>query len=437
MSEESNSSRGEKDLAAEEKRNFEERVKELIKQLEPNESEPIDDTDLLVHNINGKKCIITLDGQALVTINSDGTFQYNLDKAAEFFSQEGQSLKERLKGNDLPRLIDAVEQEKAQVKKSTDNKGVKQRKQDDTKPKLEDESGDPLKEEIARKYNVAGNKVIHLAMADADKVTKNKNFSQLLPVAQRKGYTDIFIIPGADEHSNKFIGIKGDTDEEIEEMEDAQIKGKNPLDITIDVVKDEEITEIKPKAMYQIEEPGIAIAIIEPEEEYGGRSAVYCRQNGDDPKRYVGIIIPEAEGKNIRQQGAEARELTDPQKKSRRDVSEVEAAFQKQQHLEEKQEMPSYKFGVQVYEIISEKQQEQLNIKAITEDLMEKDGIKDKGTVFPGKYEQKATRILKKLEDDPELTYDNAIEEVEAEAKRQAPPGGPQPGVGRFDKQQP
>lgn len=84
--------------------------------------------------------------------------------------------------------------------------------------------------------------------------------------------------------------------------------------------------------------------------------------------------------------------------------------------------MPSPQDGVQTTEISgSPEENRALNEEWIAQDLMRRDGV-TKESVPPGMYEAKAREILNKLEQG--VSYENAIDQVENEHRRNAPEGG-------------
>ena len=81
-------------------------------------------------------------------------------------------------------------------------------------------------------------------------------------------------MPGEGEYSYKFIGDKKGEIEEIQTSTNKVIGGKNP-DVTIKRIDGEQITKIRPIAMYEVDSK-TAIAIVK--DEHGYPETIYCRQ---------------------------------------------------------------------------------------------------------------------------------------------------------------
>src|SRR5699024_8589083 len=93
--------------------------------------------------------------------------------------------------------------------------------------------------------------------------------------------------------------------------------------------------------------------------------------------------------------------------------------FKKAQDLQERG-VPSREKGVQVYEIDGNSRQNREVVKEeIVADLMKRDGIVDKLTVPPGYYENKAEKVLRLLEQNQEINYEQAVEQIERQGERE------------------
>lgn len=297
------------------------------------------------------------------------------------------------------------------------SKELKEEKEADGKDK-ENSKEDEKKEELAKKYNVSSSQVIHIS--NNKKVTQDSRFEGLAKWS--KGYDDIYIIPGKDEYTWHTIGSKEGKEEEIEKQKNKQIGGKNP-DVTIKRMDGESITEIKPLAMYEIDDKQ-SYAIVR--DEAGKTQMLYCRQEGGDEKTYWGIMVPEANGKNAIQQEPEEREFMSYKNNSSEDLSKKAKELDIANDMEERG-APSKEKGVQTYEINGTSMQNREERKEqIIEDLMKKDGILDRATAVPGFYENKAEKVLKLLESNDKITYKEAVDRVDKLEERE--PGGRMPG---------
>ncbi|MGN1301735.1 MAG: hypothetical protein ACI4U9_04365 [Clostridia bacterium] len=411
-----------KDLASEEKKEFKEEVLEQVQKLKNGE------TKMVIGELEatkiGDQAILKVRGKSIAIVRGE-TIEYNLENFEELkkeLAEEGQTLDD-LGLPDLQEEIDKIQKQNSEQQEEQDkqedeqdrdeenDEEIDEEEKDDEKPDLEEDK-DPIKEEIAKKYNVNAKDVVHFA--DDERVTENERFQGL--VKWSKGYDDVYAIQGKDPYSYNFIGVKNGEQEEIEAGNNKVIGGKNP-DITIKRIDGDKITEIKPLAMYEIDSNS-AIAMVK--NEYGEPEALYCRQEGGDEKTYWGSVIPEASGKNVLQQSPETRDFIDHKYNSNLDLADKAEALTRQEELE-KRGLPSKQEGVQVKEIEgSHEQNIALNIEDIEEDLMKRDGIVDKLTVPPGYYENKAQKVLKLMEANKNITYEQAVEQIESEGQREA-----------------
>ena len=101
----------------------------------------------------------------------------------------------------LPDLeyLKELEKDKKETKEEDSkelNNGNNQEKSKENKNNKEkDKNNDKdSKEEIAKKYNVNSNKVIHISINK--KITSNDRFKDVYQMVKEKDYTDIYIIPG-------------------------------------------------------------------------------------------------------------------------------------------------------------------------------------------------------------------------------------------------
>lgn len=416
-----------KDLAAEEKKEFKEEVLEQVQKLKNGE------TKMVVGELEatkiGDQAILKVRGKSIAIVRGE-TIEYNLENFEELkkeLAEEGQTLDD-LGLPDLQEEIDKIQKQNSEQQEEQDKQEdeqsqeeeIDEEEKDDEKPDLEEDK-DPIKEEIAKKYNVNARDVVHFA--NDERVTENERFQGLAEWSRE--YDDVYAIQGKDPYSYNFIGIRDGEQEEIEAGNNKVIGGKNP-DITIKRIDGDKITEIKPLAMYEIDSNS-AIAMVK--NEYGEPEALYCRQEGGDKKTYWGSVIPEASGKNVLQQSPETRDFIDYKYNSSSDLADKADALTRQEELE-KRGLPSKQEGVQVKEIEgSHEQNIALNIEDIAEDLMKKDGIVDRATVPPGYYENKAEKVLKLMEENKSITYEQAVEQVENQGQREA--GGRTPGQPR------
>ena len=421
-----------KDLAQKEKKDFENKLLEVIENLK-NGHTTISTEGLEVTNFGGQ-FILKMRGINFGIVSEEGKFSYNkanFIKLKQTLQEEGVTL-EQLGLPDLEQSIDQEEKEQKEEQEQENeenNEGeeIEEEEKDDEKPDLEEEKKeekDEKKEEIAKQYGINSSQVIHISK---NKKITDKNFGQI--AEWTRNYEDIYIVPGEDEYSRKFIGVSDGKQQEIEEAQ-KQIGGKSP-DITVKRIDGEQITQVKPISMYELDDK-TAIAIVK--DQYGRPEALYCRQEGGDKKTFWGSIIPEADGKNVMQQGPETREFIDYKNNSNNDLAKKADALSRQQDLEQRG-APSKKEGVQVKEIEgSAEQNRKLNIEDIVKELMSRDGVVDKLTVPPNYYENKAEKVLYIMENEENITYEEAVEKARGKGTREE--GGRTPGETRNKREE-
>lgn len=424
-----------KDLATEEKKEFKEQILEQIENLKNGESKMI--VGEMEATKIGDQAILKVRGKSIAIVR-EKQIEYNLanfEALKKELEEEGKTLDD-LGLPDLQEEIDKIqkqnsekveEQQIQEEQKEQEDEGEDiEEEKDDEKPELEeDKDKDEQKEEIAKQYNVDAKDVIHISKDE--KITENERFQGLVKWAGDRD--DVYVIPGEDPYTYKFIGDKNGELEEIEAGKNKAIGGKSP-DVTVKRVDGEQITEVRPLAMYEVDSQ-TSIAIVK--NEYGEPEALYCRQEGGNEKAYWGSVIPEASGKNVLQQSPETRDFMDHKYNSGLDLEEKAFALTRQEDLE-KRGVPSKAEGVQVNEIDkSHEQNRELNVEEIAEDLMTRDGIVDRLTVPPGFYENKAEKVLKLMEEDKSITYEQAVEQIESKGQREA--GGRTPGEPRDKRE--
>lgn len=424
-----------KDLATEEKKEFKEQILEQIENLKNGKSKMI--VGEMEATKIGDQAILKVRGKSIAIVR-EKQIEYNLanfEALKKELEEEGKTLDD-LGLPDLQEEIDKIqkqnsekveEQQTQEEQKEQEDEGedIEEEKDDEKTELEEDKDKDEQKEEIAKQYNVDAKDVIHISIDE--KITENERFQGLVKWAGDRD--DVYVIPGEDPYTYKFIGDKNGELEEIEAGKNKAIGGKSP-DVTVKRVDGEQITEVRPLAMYEVDSQ-TSIAIVK--NEYGEPEALYCRQEGGNEKAYWGSVIPEASGKNVLQQSPETRDFMDHKYNSGLDLEEKTFALTRQEDLE-KRGVPSKAEGVQVNEIDkSHEQNRELNVEEIAEDLMTRDGIVDRLTVPPGFYENKAEKVLKLMEEDKSITYEQAVEQIESKGQREA--GGRTPGEPRDKRE--
>lgn len=359
-------------------------------------------------------------GEKILTLEK-GEFNYSIEGLKNIQEKLEKNSDYNYKQFGLPDIEYLEELEKQKKEKDEPQKDEKdlsedmEEKEEEEEEPEQEKTEDEAKEEFARRHNVSGNQVIHISNR---KITEYDKFKDLAKWA--KEYDDIYVLPGKDEYSWETIGINKNGEEET--IESKQQKGRNP-DVTIKRVDGEEITEVRPIAMYEIDSRQ-SYAIVR--DSAGKTEMLYCRQQEGDGKAYWGIEVPEAEGKNVLQKSKEERDFMDSRNNSSHDLSRKAEELEKGVSLE-KRGIPSKKGkGVQVEEIQGTANQNRMMRKEdIIDDLLKRDGIIDRAKAMPGLYEHKAEKVLRLMESDKDITYEQAVERVEKSGREQ---GGRTPG---------
>lgn len=401
-----------KDLAIKEKKEFEEKVLEAIRDLK--EGQTTISTEGLEVTNSKDNYIIKLKGIPFGLISKDGEFTYN----KENFKQVKKALGEEgitLEDLGLPDVEEWIDQEEKQEKDQEIDESEKDEKDlsDDMEEKEEEpekeKSENESKEEIAKKHNVSSSKVTNVS------TEKRITDKDTLPGIEKKtrGYKEVYMVPGEDEYSRDMIGINKDGEEE--KIDIKQIEGKNP-DVNIKRIDGKEITEVKPIAFYQIGN-NQAVAVIK--DSAGKDEWLFCRQEAGRGKEYFGIGIPEKDTKNVREKPVEGREFMDYRNNSSYDLSKKADELEKGADLEERGIPSRGGKGVQTEEIEgTARQNRQLRKEDIIEDLLKRDGIIDRLKAQPGFYENKAEKVLTLMETDDNITYEDAVKRVEDSGRR-------------------
>lgn len=366
-----------------------------------------------------KKIKIHAFGEEVLTLE-EGNFSYNIEGL--------KNIQEKLEENPefdyskfgLPDIeyLEELEKQKQENEKEENQKDEKdlsddEKEKDESEEEEQKEEGeDELQQEIAKKYNIKANQVVHIStdkrVTDVDNITGIEQ--------KTKGYKDIYMIPGKDIHSSHVIGINKDGEQE--EIEFNQSKGKRP-NINIKRVDGKEITQVTPIEYLEIDgKQGLA----KVKNSVGKDEWLYCRQEAGKGKEFWGIGMPEKDTKNVREKSVESREFMDYRNNSSYDLSEKADELEVGKSLEDRG-IPSKKGkGVQTEEIEgTARQNRELRKEDIIEDLLKRDGIVDRLKAMPGFYENKAEKVLNLMETNDKITYEQAVERVE---KSNREPGG-------------
>lgn len=315
-------------------------------------------------------------------------------------------LQEQLKNIEAKTKEEIEESEREEEKDDKEQENEKETKEQDNGENKEDMQ----KARIAKKYNINTRNIVHIRKEA--KITEHETYGELVEGADDK--EEIYTIE-EDPYTYKTIGReKGEKGfKEIEEASN-RIHGKNP-DITVQMMDEEgNIKEVKP---IEIIDNGNNTARAIIKNEWGEPEEVFLRKQEGEQK-YWGTKVTEKGNKNLRQADYKTREFIDPRNNSSRDLSKKEEELKKATDLD-KRGVPSEEKGVKEYEIRGNSEQNREVAKEnIVKDLMERDGIFDKSTVPPGYYENKAEKVLQLIENNKDIRYKQAVEQIERAEER-------------------
>lgn len=321
-------------------------------------------------------------------------------------------LQEQLKNKEAKTKEEIEESEREEEKDEETNKDDKE--QEDEEETKEQDNGenkeDMQKARIAKKYNINTRNIVHIRKEE--KITEHETYEELVKGADDK--EEIYTIE-KDPYTYETIGReKGE--KEFKKIEEAsnRIHGKNP-DITVQMMdKEGNIKEVKP---IEIIDNGNNTARAIIKNEWGEPEEVFLRKQEGEQK-YWGTKVTEKGNKNLRQADYKTREFIDPRNNSSRDLSKKEEELKKATDLD-KRGVPSEEKGVKEYEIRGNTDQNRkVAIENIVKDLMRRNGIIDKSTVPPGYYENKAEKVLQLIENNKDIRYKQAVEQIERAEER-------------------
>lgn len=284
---------------------------------------------------------------------------------------------------------------------------------------------------IATLYNVSSKDIVHLNTKNK-KLTEKQAFGDLVKWAE--GKDDIYVIANRKGAIQTVLEKKGNEYEEVKQ-DMQQVHGNIP-NVEIHLVGKDRITTVVPLKVYQIDSKQ-AIATIR--NNWGELETVYCRKQ-EGKQEYFGEIVPEEKSnKNVRQLGYEERSFMDTKNTSGLDLSKKADELERAQDRDSRG-VPSKEKGVQVEEIDGSKDQNiQLEKENIKEDLYKRMGLDDKmkSTLMPGqleyieeKIDKEADKIQLLMQEDMDITYEEAVEKVEKQEKTREE-GGITPGENR------
>ena len=389
----------------------------------------------------------------LAKIEKDGTFSLNEEilESEEYTDEEKKMLGDMLNllgfeqgENDLSKIQEQLKEIEAKTREEIEQELDKDRQKDDEikddneeeQEKEEDENDDKQekdinddkqKEEIAKKYNVNSKDVVHLNTG-YKKLTEDRTLSGLAKWA--KGKKDVYVVADKKGKIQAVLERKGNEFEEVEHNMQ-QIHGNVPS-VEIHLINNNKIETVKPLKIYEIDS-NQAFATIR--NSWGELETIYCRKQ-EGREEYFGEKVPEMSGKNVKQQNFDERSFMDTKNNSGIDLARKADELNIAKDHDDRG-IPSKEKGVQVEEINGNNEQNRIKEKEnIEEDLYKRLGIdeKMKANLMPGqlkyleeKISDQAEKIQELMQDDLDITYEQAVEKIEQQEKTREE-GGITPG---------
>ena len=352
--------------------------------------------------------------------------------------------KQKLQENDE---MDNKEHE--QEERIQNNEENEEREDSENEVAQEPEANEDInKQEVAKKYHVDAKNVIHIDPRHK-KITEDKTFERLANWAE--GRNDLYIIVNGDNDEKRgsiqtIVEKKGKEYSEVENNMQ-QVQGNTPnVDIHV-IDKDNNIQTKRPLKLYKMNNND-AMAVVD--KGWGEFETVYCRKV-DGREEFFGKVVPEMSGnKNVEQGAPEGRAFLDKKNNSDLDLAR-KADELKVADDHDRRGVPSEKEKVQTDDIKgTPDQNRQQEKEAIKEQLYEALGLGDKLKLgsMPGlfaytKYrleeeiEEKAEKILNLLDANPDMDYEEAVQQAAEEIKREdsgREEGGRTPGDRDMEK---
>lgn len=369
------------------------------------------------------------------TINQEGKLEPNLEllEDEKYSDEEKKQLGNMLNvlGLEQEKVnIDELQEQLKEKKGLTKKEFEKSMKKEEKEATKDDNEKDEQiieeeqketenKEQIAKVYNVNSKNIVHLNTT-GEKITENKDFSDLVQWA--KGKEDVYVISNRYGMIDKIVEKKDGKFNEIE-TEMPKVHGNNPS-VNIQRIGKDRITEEKPLKVYELDSK-TALATVR--NEWGELEVLYCRRQ-EGKQEYVATAIPEKSDKNYRQLGQNEREIMSPEYKSARELSDLADNVLEAKDLDERG-VPSKEKGVQSYEVSGTDEQNAKIVKEnIIEDLYKRLGITEqmKAGLMPGQLQYldkklniEADEIIDLMSNNKEISYEEAVKQIEGKNARE------------------
>ena len=428
---EENEGMNEKDLAIAEKKKteFENMIKEAIRNKEEGQSEIYLQKGIIVLKITEEKTgyklsLLELD---IGDINEKGEFNYNIE-ALEQVKEKLEKQKRPIanyKDLGLPDIEYLKELEKDKGKEKEKTPAVDNKEAEEKKPENEEENAEekeePEKDEKKPELNKKGANWIRLDLSR--EVVENTPLRNLIPNCEK--YEEIYIVPGKDQYSYTIQGgNKENGYEVISELEPTE--GNNPTQriISLEGNGEKKVESKQPLAMFKIkgrEDEGFSITEAQPGNEQI-RMEYWRKAYGD---MYISTTVPQAHAdRGIDKPTPEVKYLMSKDYTSR---LEMERIFKTHEDIEDlqKQDVPDEtnpaSDGIQLEELDRDEFKARMYEKVLQQ-------LRDeKGNQLPGFLEAKAKFIVDKVVDEG-VNYNQAKEQAFNDGKEK---GGPTPDQNR------
>jgi len=447
-----------KDLALEKLKNFEDKVKNSIKEKKNKEegvillensvkTENNLGIELKYKQVKGKY-IFSLGDKEIFTMDEKGIFTYNTENINAINKDKNNSIKNLEDSIGLPKIaeIERIKEEKqneqkeqGSEEKAPEDKGTEE-KADKEKPELnKEEQEKDAKQQVAKRNGVSASKIIEIDLYRSISEHEGGLINQLPKLREqvkKEGKTGrVFIVEKGDKDAYEYDLLMEDAKTgEIIDLNEKQkalkrVEGTNPSHEKIVLTdQNKKMSEVTARAIYMEDNRvGIAIAY----DEHGRLQPMQIRRLDND--QYTATPIKtKGIGNTDISFDEESTHLIDRTQGNDDEVKEkIERFYQAKNDKELPHDANPAKDedGIHMDEVKTAADLKEARIKAIEEELKSKDGVD-----FPGKAKEIATKMVEKMYDsngEPTgVSYDDAKQQAMESGKEQ---GGRTQGEERKD----
>ena len=447
-----------KDLALEKLKNFEDKVKNSIKEKKNKEegvillensvkTENNLGIELKYKQVKGKY-IFSLGDKEIFTMDEKGIFTYNTENINAINKDKNNSIKNLEDSIGLPKIaeIERIKEEKQNEKeekgaeeKAPEDKGEEEEKAEEEKPELnKEEQKKDAKQQVAKRNGVSVSKIIEIDLYRSISEHNGGLINQLPKLreqVEKEGKEGRFFVVERDDYEYDLLMEDHKTGEIIDLNENQKafkkVEGTNPNNEKI-ILSDSKgkMSEVVPKVMYMDNKDkrvGYAVAY----DEHGRLQPMEIRRLDND--QYTATLITTIGfGNTDMVTNKESANFTDRTQGNDDEVKEkIERFYQAKNDKELPHDANPAKDedGIHMDEVKTAADLKEARIKAIEEELKSKDGVD-----FPGKAKEIATKMVEKMYDsngEPTgVSYDDAKQQAMESGKEQ---GGRTQGEERKD----